>query len=442
MEENDPKMSTEAPPPGNRLDSWKAIAEYLDRDVATVRRWEQKQGLPVRRLPGGRGSSVFAFQSEVDAWLLRPQAAVPAPDAAPAAAGPAVSPRRTVGWPWAAILLVPVAALSWWLAFPQPSLGDLQLQVTDQGLVAQAASGAEQWRDPFSEGRTLIPSTIGRTVQAVAGHPPAFYAAISYAVRASDNVIEGGQLLSLVANGTRRWTFSFDDEVQFGSKSYGAPWAMTDFAVDVSQPGRRAAVAAHHYLWGPSLVAILDGNGQRRATFAHSGWVERVEWLGGDRLLVAGYSEARDGGMVAILDTTRSRSQGAEDPQSEHHCRSCGGEGPLRMVVMPRSEVNRVTHSRFNRAMLELTAERIIARTVEVPAVESGVDAIYEFTRGPDLVGVRYSDRYWETHRALEAQGLITHTRALCPDRDGPRAVQVYTPSTGWQPVSLRGTGS
>ena len=32
----------------DRLDSWKAIASYLDRDAATVRRWEKTRGLPVR----------------------------------------------------------------------------------------------------------------------------------------------------------------------------------------------------------------------------------------------------------------------------------------------------------------------------------------------------------------------------------------------------------
>ena len=35
-----------------RLDSWKAIAAYLGRDMSTVIRWEKEKGLPVHRLPG------------------------------------------------------------------------------------------------------------------------------------------------------------------------------------------------------------------------------------------------------------------------------------------------------------------------------------------------------------------------------------------------------
>src|ERR1700760_1633430 len=53
----------------DRLDSWKAIAAYLQRDERTVQRWERELGLPVRRVPGGRGRSVFAYLHEIEAWL-------------------------------------------------------------------------------------------------------------------------------------------------------------------------------------------------------------------------------------------------------------------------------------------------------------------------------------------------------------------------------------
>lgn len=52
-----------------RLISWKAIAEYFDCDVRTVRRWEGDRKLPVYRAPGGGRSTVFAYASELDAWL-------------------------------------------------------------------------------------------------------------------------------------------------------------------------------------------------------------------------------------------------------------------------------------------------------------------------------------------------------------------------------------
>lgn len=52
--------------------------------------------------------------------------------------------------------------------------------------------------------------------------------------------------------------FRFDDTWHFGGKAFGAPWAIRDLAVDDAHPTRRIAVAAHHWLWGASLVALLD----------------------------------------------------------------------------------------------------------------------------------------------------------------------------------------
>jgi hypothetical protein len=56
---------------GARLDSWKAIADYLGRDVRTLLRWEKEKGLPVHRVPGGKRQAVFAFVHELDDWLVR-----------------------------------------------------------------------------------------------------------------------------------------------------------------------------------------------------------------------------------------------------------------------------------------------------------------------------------------------------------------------------------
>ena len=50
------------------LDSWKAIAAYLHRDVRTVMRWERVRGLPVHRVPGGGKPGVYALKSELDGW--------------------------------------------------------------------------------------------------------------------------------------------------------------------------------------------------------------------------------------------------------------------------------------------------------------------------------------------------------------------------------------
>src|SRR5579884_2213578 len=54
--------------PVGRLNSWKEIAEYINRDVRTAHRWE-REGLPVHRLMHEKGASVYARTAEIDEWL-------------------------------------------------------------------------------------------------------------------------------------------------------------------------------------------------------------------------------------------------------------------------------------------------------------------------------------------------------------------------------------
>ena len=59
------------PPAGDRLDSWKDIAAYLQRDVSTVQRWERREGMPVHRHVHDKLGSVYAFRAELDGWRSR-----------------------------------------------------------------------------------------------------------------------------------------------------------------------------------------------------------------------------------------------------------------------------------------------------------------------------------------------------------------------------------
>jgi TolB-like protein len=76
---------------GDRLDSWKAIAAYLKRGARTVQRWEREEGLPVHRLVHDKLGSVYAYQSELDAWWRSREAELANEPPLPAAAAPSVA---------------------------------------------------------------------------------------------------------------------------------------------------------------------------------------------------------------------------------------------------------------------------------------------------------------------------------------------------------------
>ena len=58
-----------AKPPEKRLDSWKEIAAYLNRDVTTVQRWEKRESMPVHRHVHDKRGSVYALPEELDEWV-------------------------------------------------------------------------------------------------------------------------------------------------------------------------------------------------------------------------------------------------------------------------------------------------------------------------------------------------------------------------------------
>ena len=142
-------------PSEDRLDSWKEIAAYLNRDVTTVQRWEKREGMPIHRHLHDRMGSVYASRAELDAWTRsRNLQAAQGNGNNAFAADPAVPPRSATSTSrngWRLVLLLAGAGVavaigvSLWLHrteyFWRSPIADAQFQtVTDFGGVEQAAA--------------------------------------------------------------------------------------------------------------------------------------------------------------------------------------------------------------------------------------------------------------------------------------------------------------
>lgn len=111
--------------PRDRLESWKEIAAFLSRSERTVRRWEEKEELPVHRLAHDKRGSVYGYTWELDAWRESRRQLV---DAEPAdtvsedgVPAPARS-RRTVAIAFRVALLAIVAGGVWvWAGRTNPA---------------------------------------------------------------------------------------------------------------------------------------------------------------------------------------------------------------------------------------------------------------------------------------------------------------------------------
>ena len=142
-------------PSEKRLDSWKEIAAYLNRDVTTVQRWEKRENMPVHRHLHDRMGSVYAFPAELDQWAQSRKLQTEQRDAAasPSAATPTdrvlvsstrSNRRRRFIVALAALVLLVLGA-SFWLYrtehFWRSPVGDARFQaITDFDGVEQAAA--------------------------------------------------------------------------------------------------------------------------------------------------------------------------------------------------------------------------------------------------------------------------------------------------------------
>jgi hypothetical protein len=438
---------------GRRLTSWKEIAAYLDRDVRTVMRWEKDRALPVHRGPGGKSGVVFADTAELDAWTrgvttapraTGSQAAPPepaAPSAAAAPPAPIASGRRRIAVA-AAVLILIVGAGGWRLRGSRVNESPDSAVFTDAAVIARNADGSEKWRHEFTGERAYPPLSRTDAIEYLGAD--GILAATSHTVDRKENLaVRSGQVLWLDTAGAIKQSFSFEDRLTIGSRVYAAPWSISDYRLNGSRGERRIAVTAHHYEWWPSIVTILDGQLQRKGSFVHAGWVEHLRWLAEDRLAIAGFSNMKDGAMVALLDANAINGQSPPSDRAEFECAGCGPDRPLRYVIMPRSEVNRVSVAPFNRASMAPRGDTLLARTVELPHTGStpAATALYEFTPRLELLHASYTDRYWEAHQQLESLGKITHPRARCPERDGPTQIEIWEPATGWRVEPVRRQG-
>lgn len=109
-----PPRDEDARPPDDRLESWKRIATYLNRDVRTLRRWEKREGLPVHRQMHDKQATVYAYKSELDAWR---ESRAPEENGSTRAAG-RTQPLRSRGLLVLSFLLLGAAGLWWWQSRP------------------------------------------------------------------------------------------------------------------------------------------------------------------------------------------------------------------------------------------------------------------------------------------------------------------------------------
>ncbi len=120
------------------LVSWKQIAAHLGHTVRTVQRWEREAELPVHRRGTGKKPTIFAYESELDAWLNQNAETA-------TRSGASLGGDRRVVWLAVAALVVAIAGFGWTLvrsdssASSESLVGEPIALTSDSGLTGNPA---------------------------------------------------------------------------------------------------------------------------------------------------------------------------------------------------------------------------------------------------------------------------------------------------------------
>lgn len=420
--------------PPERLGSWKEIAAFLGVDERTARRYEEQRGLPVHRLRGGARSAVHAYRSELAEWLReRPAEATPpasealsAVDTPPGVESRARSRRRFVPV-WGGLLALAALGLgaTIWVARVTSLRNRVPVQVEYRGtrLVALDESRNVLWgRDmPVSPDRVTTGVNPSKLVQLVDVDGDAEPEVLVVVRQPEESSPESDELECLSTSGELLWTYRFDDTLTFGARNFAGPWSIPTFTVG-GGPGPQSVWVAARLLWWPSVVIKLDHRGREMGRFVQSGHVFSLGYLRttpGDFVLVGGVNNERDAGALAILRADAPSGASPQTSGSEFECHGCPPGRPVKYLVFPRTELNRVTSSDFNR----VTRIRIIRGGFEVEVLEayappgSGGAALFEFSDALSLRAARFGNSHYDLHRFLSQQKQILHAPEDCPEK-------------------------
>lgn len=415
-----------------RLASWKEIATYLRREVRTVIRWEKERGLPVHRVPGGQGGSVFAFADELDQWAAGEQRKEPppaAPGPAHRRAAPAPARRRRFLLAASMLTIAIVASVAYALGWPRQDLTGIA--ISESGIEGRDANARTLWSFPLP-GRALhLPRRQHQLIDVTGdGRVDAL---VTVPVQATPDVAQRGVLYALSGSGHLLWERAMDMRLRFGVGEFDAPWQPDDLLAFTNGGEPLVAWAVHHHTWWPSALAVYDGRGARLGTYVQSGWIRLARATAdGRHLITGGFSNSRSGAAFAVLDARRPDGASPEDPGSPYECLTCPPGRPLRYLVIDWSDVaTGLPPDERDVAVANMGA----SVGIELRAVQRrGVELIVELSPTFDVVRRAVSDTFWEWHRRLEQAGSLDHSREACPYRDGP-IVREWTPAVGWRTI-------
>lgn len=416
----------------NILTSWKEIAAYLDCDVRTCVRWEQRYGLPVHRLDREGKSKVFAYREQIDEWLASRDSA-PGP-------GPAKPVRPARRW-WlvaGGFALAAVSAAAYFLFLRPPDRASAGLpsdfRIERSELVIVDGRGRELWRHDTR----LADLEFEETYRARSGRkePDSDYIPVWPYIRIGDldgdrtpevlfsvqtaSEVHEGTLLCFDAKGKELWHFDMGRAMTYGGKPYRNEYRIFGFDVDDYDGDRDLevlAIATQKPDW-PCQVVLLDAAGRLEGEYWNAGYfmdgsAGDVDGDGDTELVLSGVNNEYRRGCLAVFEPGGLRGS---SPQLSPDFRSpdLGEGGESAYVLFPVNDLHEALYQQG-----ESVNSFWIHPGGGLTAVTFGTQIFYDLDGGLACRNLTLSHVFRNLHRDAAGKGLVTST----PDAAYERAL-------------------
>lgn len=402
----------------DRLETWQQIAGHLKVAVRTAQIWAKNDGLPVHRLQGAR-TPVFAWRSELDAWVRSRVI----PVAAKSPETPVANPPRPPAWRRppliiAAIALSTVVLVAAALRFNSHPVA--LLRADESILIAEDAAGRELWRRNFERGLDpgrYAPHTIGATYWLGDLDHDGRQQVLFYYDSAA-KVRESSTFFSFNQSGAERWRFQVGHAVRDTVGEIYPPFHVTTFLTVPAQGNTTlVAVASGHPTDQACQLALLDGrSGRLLAEYWHPGGLFFLRNLprgpaGKPLLLAAGVNNGEHRATIVALDPSALKGPSTPSNMRDQKFRLLDmPQAHEELVILfPRTCLSRdEPYTRIE--VFEVDDHVVRANVIESYSVASRRVVHYEFDHSLRLRRAFLSSNYREEHLAKEQSGGLNHS--------------------------------
>lgn len=389
------------------LSTWKEVADYLDCDIRTCRRWEGKYGLPVHRIDKTSNARVYAYEDEIDQWLNRNS---DSKRKYKHNSKPLILKKIS----YAFLLLIPAVFIYLFLIqkkdVPQPvsfRLDKSNLIILDEknkeigrfDTEVKNLINEKFYRDRFQvrqrkDGVELMPYII------ISDLDQDNKKEVLFSIQ-THNEFGEGDLICLDSKGNKLWNFETGKELKFGNKVYSNDFKIFGFeTIDINDDGNLEIVLiSEHILYFPTQLIVLNHKGSRLGEYWNSGRLVHYNLVdlnndGTKEMVLAGMNNEYKKGCLIVFDLNNIKGS---SPQSKDYykCKDLGPGSEKFYILFPRTDVD-IQNTEVEALVLvePLNNQRL--------SVKSQVGKIYfELDFNFVLKAINFSDDFRQLHKHL-----------------------------------------